>query len=83
MLTEKQHQTLEFIKEYISQFGYAPTTAEIALGISIKSRANTSSNNSRATPLPPGVWSITSTILLIFEWLSIGQTENPQDWITL
>jgi|TARA_B110000459_G_C16612071_1_gene496741 repressor LexA len=38
MLTEKQHQTLEFIKEYISQFGYAPTTAEIALGISIKSR---------------------------------------------
>ena len=38
MLTEKQHQTFEFIKKYMAQFGYAPTTAEIAMGISIKSR---------------------------------------------
>jgi len=38
MLTEKQHQTFRFIEQYIEEFGYAPTTAEIAMGISIKSR---------------------------------------------
>lgn len=38
MLTEKQHQTFRFIEQYISEFGYSPTTAEIAMGISIKSR---------------------------------------------
>jgi repressor LexA len=38
MLTEKQHQTFRFIEQYIDEFGYSPTTAEIAMGISIKSR---------------------------------------------
>jgi repressor LexA len=38
MLTEKQHQTFKFIKNYIAEFGIAPTTAEIAIGIGIKSR---------------------------------------------
>ena len=38
MLTEKQHKTLKYIERYIEEFGYAPTTAEIALGIGIKSR---------------------------------------------
>ena len=38
MITEKQHQTFIFIKQYIQDNGYAPTTAEIALGIGIQSR---------------------------------------------
>jgi len=38
MLTAKQHQTYCFICEYIEGNGYAPTDAEIANGIGIKSR---------------------------------------------
>jgi repressor LexA len=38
VLTEKQHQTFKFIKNYVNEHGYAPTTAEIAIGIAIKSR---------------------------------------------
>ena len=38
MLTSKQNETYQFIKQYINQFGIAPTTAEIAMGIAIKSR---------------------------------------------
>ena len=38
MLTAKQHQTYQFIRQYISQHDYAPTEAEIASGIGIKSR---------------------------------------------
>ena len=38
MLTEKQHQTFKFIQNYINEYGYSPTTAEIAMGIAIKSR---------------------------------------------
>ena len=38
MVTEKQYQTFTFIKRYIQDNGYAPTTAEIAMGIGIQSR---------------------------------------------
>lgn len=38
MLTEKQHQVYQFIQSYIARHSYAPTTAEIAEGIGIKSR---------------------------------------------
>lgn len=38
MLTAKQHQTYQFIQDYITQHGYAPTEAEIAKGIGICSR---------------------------------------------
>ncbi len=38
MLTASQHKTYQFIKDYIQNFGYAPTEAEIAVGIGIKSR---------------------------------------------
>jgi len=38
MLTAKQHQTYQFIRHYILKFSYAPTEAEIATGIGIKSR---------------------------------------------
>lgn len=38
MLTASQYKTYQFIKNYIESYGYAPTEAEIALGIGIKSR---------------------------------------------
>ena len=38
MLTAKQQQTLEFIRTYMSEKQQAPTEAEIAAGIGIKSR---------------------------------------------
>jgi len=38
MLTAKQYETYHFIRQYIREFGYAPTEAEIAEGIGIKSR---------------------------------------------
>jgi repressor LexA len=38
MLTAKQHQTYCFVCDYIQENGYAPTDAEIAKGIGIKSR---------------------------------------------
>jgi len=38
MLTEKQYQVYQFIQSYIMRHHYAPTTAEIAEGIGIKSR---------------------------------------------
>lgn len=38
MLTLSQNRTLHFIEKFINQHGYAPTTAEIAAGIGIKSR---------------------------------------------
>lgn len=38
MLTPKQQQTLTFIEEYIAHHGFAPSMAEIADGIGIKSR---------------------------------------------
>lgn len=38
MLTLAQHNVYRFIKDYIEKNGYAPTTAEIAEGIGIKSR---------------------------------------------
>lgn len=38
MLTASQHNTYQFIKNYIQKYGYAPTEAEIAMGIGIKSR---------------------------------------------
>ncbi len=38
MLTLTQRKTHEFIKEYFSEKGYSPTSAEIAKGIGIKSR---------------------------------------------
>jgi repressor LexA len=38
MLTASQHKTYQFIKDYLRNYGYAPTEAEIAMGIGIKSR---------------------------------------------
>jgi repressor LexA len=38
MLTAKQHQAFCYIRDYIDSHGYAPTDAEIATGIGIKSR---------------------------------------------
>lgn len=38
MLTLKQHETLVFISNFISEKGYAPTVAEIAQGMGLKSR---------------------------------------------
>jgi len=38
MLTASQYKTYQFIKNYIQNYGYAPTEAEIAMGIGIKSR---------------------------------------------
>lgn len=38
MLTQQQSKTLEFIKGFISDKGYAPTTGEIAEGLNIVSR---------------------------------------------
>lgn len=38
MLTEKQHQAFQFIKQFILLKGYAPTDAQIAEGIGIRSR---------------------------------------------
>ncbi len=38
MLTLAQHNVYRFIKDYMEKNGYAPTTAEIAEGIGIKSR---------------------------------------------
>lgn len=38
MLTRKQQQTLEFIRNYMSEHQQSPTEAEIAEGIGIKSR---------------------------------------------
>lgn len=38
MLTASQYKTYQFIKNYIQSYGYAPTEAEIAMGIGIKSR---------------------------------------------
>jgi repressor LexA len=38
MLTKRQQDTLEFIRNYMSQHQQAPTEAEIASGIGIKSR---------------------------------------------
>lgn len=37
-VTEKQHQAYCFIRDFIEENGYAPTDAEIAAGIGIKSR---------------------------------------------
>lgn len=38
MITLSQRKTYEFIRQYIDQYGHAPTIAEIAEGIGIKSR---------------------------------------------
>lgn len=38
MLTAKQQKTYQFIYQYIQKYDYAPTAAEIAAGIGIKSR---------------------------------------------
>lgn len=38
MLTATEHKTYQFVCEFFVQRGYAPTTAEIATGIGIKSR---------------------------------------------
>lgn len=38
MLTLGQHKTYQFIETYIEEHGYAPSMAEIALGIGISSR---------------------------------------------
>jgi repressor LexA len=38
MLTLSQHKTYHYIQDYIRHNGYAPTVAEIAVGIGIKSR---------------------------------------------
>lgn len=38
MLTRRQQQTLEFLRNYIAEHQQAPTEAEIAAGIGIKSR---------------------------------------------
>lgn len=38
MLTAKEQQTLDFISHYVAEQGYAPTIAEIADGIGIRSR---------------------------------------------
>lgn len=38
MLTRSQVKTLDFIKAYVAEHNYAPTTAEIAAGIGIVSR---------------------------------------------
>lgn len=38
MLTLSQNKTLTFIKDFVAKYSYAPTMAEIAKGIGIKSR---------------------------------------------
>lgn len=38
MLTLAQQRTLRFIRQFIAQHGYAPTVAEVAVGIGIKSK---------------------------------------------
>ena len=38
MLTLSQQKTYDYIKQYIAERGYSPTTAEIASGIGISSR---------------------------------------------
>ena len=38
MLTPKESKTYDYIKDYIVEYGYAPTESEIAKGIGIKSR---------------------------------------------
>lgn len=38
MLTPRLHDTLNFIREYFTQHGYAPLLSEIALGIGIQSK---------------------------------------------
>jgi repressor LexA len=38
MLTQKEHQTFEYIQAFIKAHDYSPTTSEIAAGIKIKSR---------------------------------------------
>tara|TARA_R110000868_G_scaffold8205_3_gene42473 strand:+ start:67866 stop:68504 length:639 start_codon:yes stop_codon:yes gene_type:complete len=38
-LTESQYQTYDFIKHFIKDEGYAPTTAEITKGLGLKSRS--------------------------------------------
>ena len=42
MLTKKQHQVLEFIKQYLKKHGYAPNYEEIAHGINTSSRGSAS-----------------------------------------
>lgn len=39
MLTKAQHRTLTFITSFVAEMDYAPTIAEIAAGIGIKSRS--------------------------------------------
>lgn len=38
-LTKRQHETLELIKGYIAEKGYAPTYSEIAAGLKLASRS--------------------------------------------
>lgn len=40
MLTAGQHRTLNFIHQYITREGFAPTLSEIALGLGIRSRGS-------------------------------------------
>ena len=40
MLTSGQHRTLDFIRRYISQKGFAPTLAEIAKGLGVSSKGS-------------------------------------------
>jgi repressor LexA len=40
MLTPAQHRTLDFIRQYYGQHGFAPTLAEITLGLGISSRGS-------------------------------------------
>lgn len=40
MLTAGQHRTLDFIRQYIARQGLAPTLAEIALGMGIRSKGS-------------------------------------------
>lgn len=44
MLTESQHKTFNFIKSFIDKHDYAPTIAEIAQGLGVKSRSYTHRN---------------------------------------
>ena len=40
MLTQGQHKTLEFIRQYIAREGLAPTLSEIAIGLGISSKGS-------------------------------------------
>ena len=40
MLTSGQHKTLDFIRQYIAREGFAPTLAEIAIGLGMSSKGS-------------------------------------------